>query len=92
MKLDSRTVGPFQENCYLVVDEASNRAVLIDPGANLIRYGRLSDTTNAETISVEVRDPARPEYGMITMVFTRSSRGPGGPRRSPVRRVWPSRT
>lgn len=28
-----RTVGPFQENAYLVVDEASARAVLIDPGA-----------------------------------------------------------
>lgn len=53
-------------------------AVLIDPGANLIRYGRLSDTGSAETISVEVRDPARPEYGMITMVFTRDARGPGG--------------
>lgn len=53
-------------------------AVLIDPEANLIRYGRLSDTGSAETISVEVRDPARPEYGMITMVFTRDARGPGG--------------
>jgi hydroxyacylglutathione hydrolase len=29
----SRTVGAFQENSYLVVDERSNRAVLIDPGA-----------------------------------------------------------
>jgi hydroxyacylglutathione hydrolase len=26
------TVGPFQENCYLVADEASGRAVLVDPG------------------------------------------------------------
>jgi hydroxyacylglutathione hydrolase len=33
MKFASATVGPFQENTYLVVDEASNRAVLIDPGA-----------------------------------------------------------
>lgn len=33
MKLLSRTVGAFQENCYLVVDELTNRAVLIDPGA-----------------------------------------------------------
>jgi glyoxylase-like metal-dependent hydrolase (beta-lactamase superfamily II) len=32
MKIDVRTVGPFQENSYLVVDEATNRAVLIDPG------------------------------------------------------------
>jgi len=32
MKFSVRTVGPFQENAYLVVDEATNRAVLIDPG------------------------------------------------------------
>jgi hydroxyacylglutathione hydrolase len=32
MKIDVRTVGAFQENCYLVVDETTNRAVLIDPG------------------------------------------------------------
>jgi hydroxyacylglutathione hydrolase len=32
VKVDVRTVGPFQENCYLVVDEESNEAVLVDPG------------------------------------------------------------
>ena len=32
MKIDVRTVGPFQENCYLVVDPATNEAVLVDPG------------------------------------------------------------
>ena len=30
--VDSRTVGPFSENSYLVVDEATQRAALIDPG------------------------------------------------------------
>jgi len=33
MKFAERTVGPFQENSYLVVDEKTNHAVLIDPGA-----------------------------------------------------------
>jgi len=33
MKYVERTVGPFQENAYLVVDERTNHAVLIDPGA-----------------------------------------------------------
>lgn len=32
MRVDVRTVGPFQENAYLVIDEDSARAVLIDPG------------------------------------------------------------
>jgi hydroxyacylglutathione hydrolase len=33
VKIDSRTVGAFQENCYLVIDPLAKRAVLIDPGA-----------------------------------------------------------
>ena len=33
MRITSHTVGPFQENCYLVVDETTQRAVLVDPGA-----------------------------------------------------------
>ena len=40
-----RTVGPFQENCYLVVDETTNCAVLIDPGdegEELVRMVRAS--------------------------------------------------
>ena len=32
MKIDVRTVGLFEENCYLVLDEASGAAVLVDPG------------------------------------------------------------
>lgn len=32
MKIQSFVVGAFQENCYLVVDEATRRAVLVDPG------------------------------------------------------------
>jgi hydroxyacylglutathione hydrolase len=48
VKIDVRTVGPFQENCYLVVDEASSRAVLIDPGdegTQLVRMVRESGAT-----------------------------------------------
>jgi hydroxyacylglutathione hydrolase len=33
VKIEWRTVGPFQENSYLVVDDTTGRAVLIDPGA-----------------------------------------------------------
>src|SRR5581483_8341261 len=28
----ARTVGPFQENSYLVIDDSTGRSVLIDPG------------------------------------------------------------
>lgn len=33
MKIDWRTVGAFEENSYLIVDETTNRAVIVDPGA-----------------------------------------------------------
>lgn len=33
MKIDWRTVGAFQENSYVVIDTATQRAVLVDPGA-----------------------------------------------------------
>ena len=36
-------------------------AVLIDPAANLVRYGRLIPGSSNDVISVEVRDPARPD-------------------------------
>ncbi|HEY6829384.1 MAG TPA: MBL fold metallo-hydrolase [Gemmatimonadaceae bacterium] len=32
MKVLSKTVGAFQENTYLVIDETTNEAVFIDPG------------------------------------------------------------
>ncbi|HVE78487.1 MAG TPA: MBL fold metallo-hydrolase [Gemmatimonadaceae bacterium] len=33
MIIDHRTVGAFQENCWLVADPATRQAALIDPGA-----------------------------------------------------------
>ena len=33
MKIDWRTVGAFQENSYVLVDEETLRSVLVDPGA-----------------------------------------------------------
>lgn len=48
MKIEWRTVGAFQENSYLVVDPATRRAVLVDPGAEpeqLIQMVRASGAT-----------------------------------------------
>ena len=33
MRIEYRNVGPFLENSYLVIDDASMKAVMIDPGA-----------------------------------------------------------
>jgi glyoxylase-like metal-dependent hydrolase (beta-lactamase superfamily II) len=45
VRIISRTVGPFQANCYLVIDETTGSAVLIDPGddgADLVEMIRRS--------------------------------------------------
>lgn len=39
------TVGPFQENCYLVGDESSGSAILIDPGDEAARIAMMVEQT-----------------------------------------------
>ena len=53
-------------------------AALLDPGQDLRRYGKLVETSTDDVISVEVRDPKRPEFGVITMIFVRRPGAPGG--------------
>ena len=52
MRTDHRTVGPFEENCYLVVDETSGRAVLIDPGDEADRIVDMVRASGAELEAV----------------------------------------
>jgi outer membrane lipoprotein-sorting protein len=52
--------------------------VLLDPNRDVGRFGRLQPTGDPGVISVEVRDPAHPEYGMITLIFLRKASAPGG--------------
>ena len=42
------------------------------------RYGKLKRTGNSDVVSVEVKDPNKPEYGTITLVFVKNSDAPGG--------------
>ncbi|MCV0382963.1 MAG: outer membrane lipoprotein carrier protein LolA [Erythrobacter sp.] len=51
---------------------------LLDPNRDVKQYGKLVPTGNAGVVSVEVRDPKRPEFGMITLIFTRNASAPGG--------------
>jgi outer membrane lipoprotein-sorting protein len=53
-------------------------AALLDPGKDLSRFGRRVNSGDKNVVSVEVRDPKRPEYGTITMVFVRQAGAPGG--------------
>lgn len=51
---------------------------LLDPGRDLTRYGKIMPSGDPRLISIEVRDPAHPEYGVLTLVFTRKDGAPGG--------------
>ena len=51
---------------------------LLDPSRDVKRYGTLRPTGNPDVVSVEVRDRKHPEYGIITLIFTRKGSAPGG--------------
>ena len=51
---------------------------LLDPTRDISRFGKLIPTGNPDVISIEVRDPKRPEFGLITMIFVRDASAPGG--------------
>lgn len=53
-------------------------AALLDPGQDISRFGKLVQNSSDDVISVAVRDPKRPEYGTITMVFVKQAGAPGG--------------
>ncbi|WP_435419355.1 outer membrane lipoprotein carrier protein LolA [Parerythrobacter aurantius] len=50
---------------------------LLDPNRDVKRYGKLKSSNNG-VLSVEVRDPKKPEFGVITLIFTRNGNAPGG--------------
>ncbi len=52
-------------------------AALVDPGKDLARFGKRVPAGKGVT-SVEVRDPKRPEYGTITMIFAEQAGAPAG--------------
>lgn len=51
---------------------------LLDPDRDLTKYAKVIPTGSNDVLSVEVKDPKRPEYGTITMVFIRDGSAPGG--------------
>ena len=51
---------------------------LLDPSRDVKKYGKLVKTGNPGVLSVEVRDPKRPEFGVITLIFTKDASAPAG--------------
>lgn len=58
--------------------KSSPLGALLDPKRDVAKYGRVIQTGSDRIVSIEVRDKARPEYGVITLVFTRKAGAPGG--------------
>jgi hydroxyacylglutathione hydrolase len=48
LKIARETVGEFQENCYLVMDDTSGHAALVDPGAEPARLLRMVSDAGAK--------------------------------------------
>ncbi len=51
---------------------------LLDPNRDVKQYGTLIPTGSPEVLSVLVKDPKRPEFGSINLIFVRNSSAPGG--------------
>jgi outer membrane lipoprotein-sorting protein len=51
---------------------------LLDPSRDISRYGKAVQTGNPDVLSIEVRDPKRPEFGVITLIFVKDAGAPGG--------------
>lgn len=51
---------------------------LFDPERDVKKFGKLIPTGNPDVFSVEVRDPKKPEFGMINLIFVRNPAAPGG--------------
>ena len=51
---------------------------LLDPSKDLSKFGKVVPTGDPSILSVEARDPKRPEFGTITMIFKRNAASPAG--------------
>jgi len=53
-------------------------AVLLDPNRDMTRFAKVVETADPRLVVVEARDPKRPEFGVITLAFSRESSAPAG--------------
>ena len=51
---------------------------LLDPDRDMRRYGTLQPSSTDNVISIEVSDPDRPEFGVMTLIFVTNASAPGG--------------
>ena len=68
MNVETITVGAFQENCYLLVDEQSNHAVIVDPGSEGDRLVDAIDRSGAELDAIWITHAHVDHVGAIASI------------------------
>jgi outer membrane lipoprotein-sorting protein len=53
-------------------------SVLLDPNKNLAKIAKVLPSSDDRVVMLQARDPARPEFGTITLAFARVSSAPAG--------------
>jgi len=66
----------YQKSANMLV--VSPLGALLDPSRDVKKYGKLIPSGNPNVVTVEVKDSKHPEYGVITLIFTRNGAAPGG--------------
>ncbi|MDP8901540.1 MAG: MBL fold metallo-hydrolase [Actinomycetota bacterium] len=66
MILEKLTVGPFQENCYIVGDEATGTGALFDPGDEATRIALAVEQTNLEISQIIITHAHIDHVGAVT--------------------------
>jgi len=51
---------------------------LLDPDRDVRQFGTLMPTGNPDVLSIDVRDPDKPEFGRMNLIFVRNPNAPGG--------------
>jgi len=57
---------------------SSPLGVLLDPNRDMTRFAKVVETADPRIVVVEARDPKRPEFGVITLAFSRDASAPAG--------------
>ena len=57
---------------------SSPLGALIDPSRDFTKFSKIVQTGDPALLTIEARDPKRPEFGTITLVFQRQPSAPAG--------------
>ncbi len=71
MRIHSVTVGPFQENCYLIVDERTGDAVVVDPGGEPEKIFSMIENAKATPRAIWITHAHVDHVGAIASVKKR---------------------